>query len=30
MSSIVAFSNIFHDTDFVAFIFGMERCDYTF
>ena len=30
MSSTVAFSNIFHDTDFVAFIFGMERCDYTF
>ena len=30
MSFIVAFSNLFHDTDFVVFIFGMERCDYTF
>ena len=30
MSFTVAFSNIFHDTDFVVFIFGMERCDYTF
>ena len=29
ISFIVAFSNIFHD-NFVAFIFGMESCGYTF